>query len=101
MLPFREPRTRHLPIGTSPPRGRASRARHSDPVGDEWCVTWVTLAPRKVRYRSQVSGSWRGFAVVDAPMTTDAMPRDVAVLLTSIGIAVIVAVAFLAFVAIS
>jgi hypothetical protein len=34
-------------------------------------------------------------------MTTDAMPRDVAVLLTSIGIAVIVAVAFLAFVALS
>jgi hypothetical protein len=39
--------------------------------------------------------------VIDAPMTTDAMPRDVGVLLTGIGIAVIVAVVFLALVAIS
>jgi hypothetical protein len=54
-----------------------------------------------VRYRSQVLGSWWGFAVIDAPMTTDAMPRDVAMLLTGIGIAFIVAVTFLAFVAIS
>jgi hypothetical protein len=54
---------------------------------------WSSIVPR-----SQILAR---LAVIDARMTTEAMPRDVALLLTGIGIAVIVAFAFLAFVAIS